>query len=323
MGLNETIVAVVAAVLADLVFGEPPARIHPVRLFGLSVSTLQTLLRRVFPRGRWDYLAGLLLVLILVTAAFGLARLLLAEAFQLSYPLGFAVAVGLIYVSISQRELARVANVISDSLRVGDSTAARAQLTSLVGRDTESLRDAEVLRGGLESVAENTNDGVVAPLFFALILGPPGAVLFRAVNTLDSMVGYRTDAYHRFGWVAAKLDDLLGLVPARLTGLGFVLAALSRRTATRALSMMLREARSHPSPNAGFPEAAMAGALEVRLGGVNYYQGQAKEYPYLGNCVREFEPAMLEDAVRLMYLNTAIFLGFVFVLYLVTLLWFS
>lgn len=303
------LLAILAAVLLDLLVAEVPDSVHPVRLLGSYISLVEKLTRRLFGRGSLEYAGGLALLLMVAGAAYGVAWIQLSLATTLSPTLGFAVAVGLIYFSISQCQLGQVAASVGQSLRKGDLNGARRRLAALVGRDTDELTDQEVLRGGLESVAENTNDGFVAPLLYAFVLGPAGAVLFRAINTADSMVGYKNEAYHRFGWASARVDDLLGFIPARLTGLCFVLAAATKKTAWRALSIMLRQARRHPSPNAGFPEAAMAGALGVRLGGINYYGGQPSLSPHLGPDIHRLEPALLEDGVRLTRLGAAIFVA--------------
>jgi adenosylcobinamide-phosphate synthase len=172
----------------------------------------------------------------------------------------------------------------------------------IVGRDTGELGESEIWRGAVETVAENTSDGVVAPLFFLMLGGPLLALAYKAVNTLDSMVGYKNERYLRFGWAAARLDDLLNLVPARLTGILMVLAApfagLSSRGAWR---IMRRDGRNHSSPNSGIPEAAAAGALGVRLGGANRYFGRTVEKPNIGDPDCPLDERSWRGAVRLMY----------------------
>jgi adenosylcobinamide-phosphate synthase len=184
----------------------------------------------------------------------------------------------------------------------------------MVGRDTAQLDEAQVVRATVESVAENTTDGVTAPLFYACLFGPIGAMVYKAANTLDSTFGYRTERYRLFGWASARLDDVAGFVPARLTAALMVVAAglagLSARSAARVLA---RDGSRHPSPNAGLAEAAMAGALGVQLGGPCFYSGHPSPKPTLGEARVALSPPQVAQAVRLMWLTYAlaavVFLG--------------
>ena len=172
-------------------------------------------------------------------------------------------------------------------LAAGNLVEARRRVGAIVGRDTDRLDEAGVVRAAVESVAESTVDGVTAPLFFAAVAGPVGAMVYRAVNTLDSMFGHQDDAYRRFGWAAARIDDLANYLPARLTAPLLCLAALLLRLAVRAgaARSLLRDGRNHASPNSGLAEAAMAGALGVQLGGLTYYDGQPLEKPTIGDAI--------------------------------------
>ena len=179
---------------------------------------------------------------------------------------------------------------------------ARRALSMIVGRDTQSLDESEVVRATVETVAEGSVDGVVAPLVFALVGGAPAAMAYKAINTLDSMVGHRDDRYRRFGWASARLDDVANLVPARLARLLYPLASLACGCdATRSWRVAWRDGRKSPSPNAGIPEAAMAGALGVRLGGTNFYDGVATVRPYLGEPLAALAASHIPAAIRLMY----------------------
>jgi adenosylcobinamide-phosphate synthase len=177
-----------------------------------------------------------------------------------------------------------------------------------VGRDTSELDEQDISRAVIETVAENASDGVVAPLFYLALGGPALALAYKAVNTLDSMVGYKNDRYRHFGWAAARLDDLANFIPARITAVLVCLAAdINRRfmsddaPSPRPWHIMLRDGRNHPSPNSGYPEAAMAGALGVRLGGPGTYGGQMSVKPYIGDALHSIGQKSVEKSVRLMY----------------------
>lgn len=195
--------------------------------------------------------------------------------------------------------LARQASGLARALEAGDLDGARRRLPALCGRDPDRLDETELARAAVESVAENTCDAVVAPLLWGALCGVPGLLGYRAVNTLDAMIGHRSQRYERFGWAAARADDLANLLPSRLTGiLAAVLAPAAGGSSGRALATMIRDGRSHPSPNGGQCEAAFAGALGVRLGGTNVYYGVAEDRPELGDG-RVPDPGDIRRAIRL------------------------
>jgi adenosylcobinamide-phosphate synthase len=278
-------------VLADAVFADPRHR-HPVAGFGACAAAAERVLWRDSRSAGAAYTA--LCVGAPVAAAVAARRLL-------GSPLGeTALVAGVTWAVLGGTSLGREADLMARHLTAGDLERARVGLTHLCARDPSGLGEKELTRATVESVAENTGDAVVAPLFWGAVAGLPGLVGYRAVNTLDAMVGYRSERYVRFGWASARLDDLANLVPARLTGLLTVGAAAAiggspARTA-RALADGHRE---HPSPNAGWCEAAAAGALDVRLGGTNTYGVQAETRPTLNAAGREPEVADIRRAVRL------------------------
>ena len=189
---------------------------------------------------------------------------------------------------VAARSLQTHVAAVGVPLEAGDVEGARKAVANIVGRNPETMDEPAMARAALESLAENASDGVIAPLFWGAIFGLPGIAVYKALNTLDSMIGYRNDRYHDFGWAAARLDDLANLIPARLTGLLIAGAATGvRRTAYRT---MLRDARSHRSPNAGWPEAAMAGALGIRLSGPRVYDGVASDDPWLNPVAADPRP---------------------------------
>jgi adenosylcobinamide-phosphate synthase len=227
---------------------------------------------------------------------------------------GAAVVTYLLYSGLATRSLHAESRGVEEALTRGDLAAARARLALIVGRETAHLSPEDIRRAVLETVAENLADGVVAPMFYALLLGLPGMLLYKAANTLDSMVGYKNDRYLRFGKVAARMDDVLNLLPARLTALLLVVAApwvgLNRREAWRILR---RDAHQASSPNAGWPEAALAGALGVRLGGPSTYFGVLVNKPFIGDPpVKPLDAGHYRRALRLLYATSLMMAGLTF-----------
>jgi len=297
-GLLPPSLVVLAAFAVDMLVGDPRWLPHPVVLMGRAIRRLEELLRRT---GLPLRLAGALLALFLVGGAW-LATWAVIQACVWLHPVAGALAhVWLFSTTLAPRSLAEHAMAVYRPLVAGDLLQARERVGWIVGRDTQDLSETEVVRAAVETVAESTCDGVLAPLFWGLVGGAPLAMAYKAANTLDSMVGHLDERYREFGWASARLDDLLNLVPARLSALLLAAAALSGR----ALATAWRDARRHPSPNSGWSEAAVAGALGVRLGGLNYYDGEPEMRAYMGDALRPLEPADIPRAVRLMYLAAA------------------
>src|ERR671911_1005984 len=281
-----------AALLLDGVLGEPPETIHPTVLMGLVISAFEKrALRLESPRSR--RLAGMVLAVSTPSLVFVSTRKILG--FVPCKP-RWMIGTALISTTLSMSGLAEAAQKVEIGLRGGRLERARSLVGHLVGRDTEDLSESEVCRAAVESVAENTSDGVVAPMFYGALFGAPGALAYKAVNTLDSMVGYRQPPYGDLGWASARLDDLANLAPSRLTML--CAAAVSGRP-LGTLLIALRYGPRTASPNAGMAEAAFAGALGVRLGGANTYSGVLREGPRLGDG-RLPVPEDIRRAVRLM-----------------------
>ncbi|MGB5838399.1 MAG: adenosylcobinamide-phosphate synthase CbiB [Albidovulum sp.] len=210
--------------------------------------------------------------------------------------LGVLLAGVLAWPLIATRSLHDHVRAVSAPLGAGDLDGARSAVAMIVGRDPSRLDEAGVARATLESLAENTSDGIVAPLFWGVIFGLPGIAAYKAINTLDSMIGHRTPRYEAFGWASARIDDVVNLIPARLTGLIFALASKRRRTAWE---VMLRDARHHRSPNAGWPEAAMAGALNVRLSGPRAYGDRVADEPWVNAGAADPDAFDIDRGLRL------------------------
>ena len=293
----------------DLLVGDPRWLPHPVRLIGWFAARIEPLCRRLLP---FPYLAGAAAVLLVVGVTGGLAFAAVYGA-GLAHPLaGDIVSVLLIYTAIAARDLAGHSYRVYRALRAGDLPEARRRVGMIVGRDTAELDEPGVTRAAVESVAESTLDGVTAPLFFAAVGGPVGALAYKAANTLDSMFGHKDERYLKFGWAAARLDDLANLIPARLTAPLIALAAVPLGLRPfGALRVTWRDGQKHASPNSGIPEAAFAGAMGVQLGGVNVYDGVPHQGPLIGDPLRPLEKRHIPRANALMLLTAALAL-FVF-----------
>ena len=277
---GRTALAAAVGVLADRVLGEPPAPVHPVAVFGQAMATLE---RRVWRNSR--------------SAGAGYAATGIGLGWAAGVALGSTIPAGTMatWLVVAGRALGEEARAIGARLADDDLDGARLRLPALVGRDPEVLDAKGVARAVVESVAENTVDAVVAPACWAALGGPAGAGVYRAVNTLDAMVGHRTERYYRFGWAAARLDDAANWIPARLTGL---LVAAVRPPRAREILDAVVHPPAHPSPNAGVAEAAFAAALGLRLGGDTVYAGRIDPRPTFG-AGRPPEAADIVAAVRL------------------------
>ncbi|NJD90021.1 MAG: cobalamin biosynthesis protein CobD, partial [Geobacter sp.] len=210
---------------------------------------------------------------------------------------------------LAARSLHHESGLVATALENGDLAEARRLLSYIVGRDTDNLQEPEIWRATVETVAENSSDGVMAPLLFLMLGGPVAGLIYKAVNTLDSMVGYKNEKYLLFGRASARCDDLVNYVPARLTGILLTVAALfTGFSMTNAWRVMRRDGRNHSSPNSGIPEAAAAGALGVQLGGTNHYFGNPVEKPTIGDPLQPLDRAAWQGSVRLMYAAEALLL---------------
>ncbi len=274
---------VLCAYALDLAIGDPQRLPHPVRTIGATIVTGERIVRSVFaatPRG--ERVGGAVLTAAIVGGTAALAVLTLRSARAIGHRAEAAAAVVTAASAIATRDLLCEALAVLAALRADDLASARTRVARIVGRDTEALDASGVARATIETLAESTCDGVVAPLFFLAVGGAPAALAFKAVSTLDSMIGHRDAVYRHFGTAAARLDDVANLLPARFTALTLACAApLVGASLCGAMRAVWHDARTHVSPNAGFPEAAIAGALGVRLGGPLSYDGVLVDAPLL------------------------------------------
>jgi adenosylcobinamide-phosphate synthase len=301
----------VLAFFLDAAIGDPRRLPHPVRMIGGAINRSEGFLRRRFSGPPEEKKAGILLVLMIVVPTFLIAlvceKAISEISSRVSMLLGTVLMVYLVATTIALRELVRSARLVIDAIRDGGIVSARQRLSMIVGRDTENLSDREVLKAVTETLAENLSDGVVAPLFYLALGGLPLAMTYKAVNTLDSMVGYKNEKCLHFGWASARLDDIANYIPARVTGILIVIAVflvtLFRQghnapfLAIRSFRTMRSDGRNHTSPNSGIPEAAMAGGLGIRMGGPATYGGLMVAKPYIGQAETEDYLTASEDAI--------------------------
>ncbi|HEY3308745.1 MAG TPA: adenosylcobinamide-phosphate synthase CbiB [Desulfuromonadaceae bacterium] len=290
------------ALLLDLALGDPRWLPHPVVLIGRLISLLEKGLRKAVQHERT---AGILLLIFTVSIAMTVTWLLLRCTSYLHPLAGILSAIFICSTCLAARSLHTESALVVTALRAGDIDTARKNLAYIVGRDTTGLEENEIWRALIETVAENTADGVVSPLFWLTIGGPVAGIGFKAISTLDSMVGYKNPRYLHFGWASARIDDLANYLPARLTALLMIICSpLAGLSLSGAARITLRDRLNHPSPNSGHPEAAAAGSLGVRLGGAACYGGQTSWKEYIGDPAQPIDELAYRGMLRLMYITT-------------------
>lgn len=274
------LLALTIAVLIDRIVGDPPNWPHPVKWMGSLIYRLDKSLNRGCAKKRKG-IAMLATVLLMVGGVSFFIIRLLYEIHPIAGILGESI---LIASAIAQKSLKEAGLSVYEPLKRGDLMESRHKLSYIVGRDTDKLDEPEIVRATVETVAENTSDGITAPLFWALIGGAPLALMYRAINTCDSMVGYRNEKYIHFGWASARLDDLVNWIPSRITSFCMVTGNQSVQGNWRTVwDIVLRDAKKHPSPNSGWGEAAVASLLGIQLGGINYYKGVISNRATMGD----------------------------------------
>lgn len=325
------------AVVLDWIFGEPGGIPHPVCIMGSLVSRMENWIRRKIPGqetiGGICLMAAVLLVSVLVPGII-LWGMLMGRGILAGSALGESVLGNGVWWShvlkgciwcletfwcfqlLAAKSLYQESGKVRRELEAGNREGARTQVAGIVGRDTERLDEAGIIRAAVETVAENTSDGVIAPLLFMAVFGVPGGFFYKAVNTMDSMVGYKNERYRRFGWAAARLDDICNFLPARLSGCLMAAAAgllgCWDRTfdGRMAWKILMRDRKKHESPNSAHGEAACAGALHLRLGGENWYFGELHQKPWIGDGGRTIEAEDIRRAGQLMLAAEVLMLGF-------------
>ncbi len=300
------LIQIMIAYVLDIIIGDPQWSYHPVRLIGKFIENVEKGLRKLpIP----ERLAGIILTIIILSGIFLTTYALVSVSRQVHFLCELTMGAIIIYFSVSVKSLAVEAKKVMTSLGKNDLINARRFLAQIVGRDTAHLNQEQIIRACVETVAEGSVDGVLSPLFYSFIGGPIGAIAYKAVNTLDSMVGYKNDKYIRFGWASARLDDVANYIPARISGVLIPVASFFCGCGFKnSLKIALRDGCKHESPNSGIPEAAIAGALGVQLGGPSTYQGGIVEKPFIGDNQNQLTMESVDMAIKITYVTSVLFL---------------
>ena len=307
--MTERICIISAAFVLDMIFGDPYWLYHPVRLIGAAVGRTEQILWNILhicPEREVDRrkkkIAGLILVIIVLCLSTGVPLLLLLALQQIHPWLRIVAETFMCYQLLAMKSLKTESMKVYAALKAGDVEKARHAVSMIVGRDTEALTEEGIVKAAVETVAENTSDGVIAPMLFMMLFGVAGGFFYKAANTMDSMVGYKNDRYLYFGRCAARLDDLLNLIPARVSAAGMIAASFFLRLDWKnAVKIYRRDRYSHASPNSAHTEAVCAGALSVQLAGDAYYFGKLCRKPFIGDALRCIEIEDIKLANRLLY----------------------
>ena len=286
--------------LLDLIIGDPQNPIHPIRIIGSLCKATEKFFRKVLKKSL--KIAGLLTWITVVLIVFLFNYFLLKGAYAINNVLGVILSSIMIYFCISTKALKVEGLKVVKYVIQDDIQGARKQLSYIVGRDTKNLDKESILKAVVETVAENMSDGVIAPLFYVGIGGAPLAFLYKAVNTMDSMFGYKNDKYIEFGYFPAKLDDVFNYIPARLSGYFIFIASFALGLDYKnSFKIYKRDKNNHSSPNSAHPEAAVAGALNVQLGGANYYFGKLVEKPTIGDDIEKIDIHKVNKTNNILY----------------------
>lgn len=303
-----TLTAIIAGFILDLIFGDPHWLPHPICLIGNMIGFLERNLRKLLAPNPTALLAGgALMVIIVLVVSFAVPYYILQLAETVSPWLRFGLETIMFYQIFATKCLRDESMKVFTALDNNDLADARVKLSWIVGRDTKNLSAEEVTKGAVETVAENTADGIIAPMLYMFLGGAPLAFLYKGINTMDSMVGYKNDKYLYFGRCAAKLDDLANLIPARIAGLVMIIAAfLVGLNGPGAWKIFWRDRYHHLSPNSAMTESATAGALNIQLGGDHYYFGKLVHKETIGDDIRPVCPQDIMQANRLLYMTAVV-----------------
>ncbi len=295
--------------IADFVFGDPQWYPHPVRLMGRLISFLERTLNGSEHKTIQRFYGAV--TVLGVIAISGICAYVIIELATKIHPVVGKIAwIFLAYTTLATKDLVVHTRAVRQMLAINDIEGARKKLSLMVGRDTGKLSQDEVISATVETVAESTTDGIIAPLLYLFLGGPVLAVMFKTVSTLDSMIGHKDERYLYFGWCAAKIDDIANFIPARIAGLLIPIAALfSGKDSVKSLRIMFRDGKKQDSPNSAISEAAMSGALGVRLGGTCSYSGRIVEHPYLGEQRRPISISLIKEAITISVVTSLLMLA--------------
>ncbi len=291
--------------LLDLLFGDPNFKFHPVRLIGNLINAVESVLRRLF--GKREKAAGFVLVIIVCAVTTGITAFIICFAYRVNTYFGFVIESIICWLFLAAKSLKKESMSVYEQLEKGDVEGARAAVSMIVGRDTAVLDEKGIIKAAVETVAENLSDGVIAPLLYMLIGGGTLGAFYKAVNTMDSMVGYKNDRYINFGFAAAKLDDIMNFIPSRISAVIMIIAAfILKMNYKNAVKIFLRDRLNHSSPNSAQTEAACAGALGIKLAGDAYYFGKLYKKPFIGDEIRQISKENIAEANLLMYTSAVL-----------------
>jgi len=309
-----TFIAVAIGFLIDLLIGDPRWLYHPVRIIGNVISGLEKWLRKIFPpTSNGERAAGVVLVIIIVSLSTLIPGVMIFYAYQVAFAVGFGLEILMCYQLLAVKSLKLESMKVYQALKTGDITKSRYAVSMIVGRDTKELSEEGITKATVETIAESTSDGVIAPLFYMMIGGAVLGFFYKSINTMDSMVGYKSDKYQYFGTAAAKLDDVVNYLPSRLAGVIMMLTAylLKGFDGDNGKRIFLRDRHNHASPNSAQTESVMAGALQIQLAGDACYFGKVYHKPTIGDKIRAVQIEDIKRANQLLY-GTAVLAVLIF-----------
>ena len=303
-----SLVALVMGYILDLIFGDPYWMPHPVRFIGNLISILEKVIRRFMPKTkRGEYIGGIILTVMVVSISMVIPLVIILMAKSINTYLALTVETFMCYQILATKSLKVESMKVYDELAKNDLPSARKAVSMIVGRDTKDLTFSGVAKAAVETVAENTSDGIIAPMIFIAIGGAPMGFFYKAINTMDSMVGYKNEKYINFGRIAAKLDDVVNYLPARISAYEMILSSFFLRYDYKnAFKIYKRDRYNHASPNSAQTESVCAGALDIQLAGNAYYFGKLYEKPTIGDDIREINYDDIKKANRLLYCTSFI-----------------
>ncbi len=306
--LELNVIYLVVAVIIDYILGDPKWLPHPIIYIGKLISKLEKSFRSKCKSNMDLKISGGLIVIIIAIITY-IVPYAVIYICKFNIYIFHAVNVLIIWTTLASKSLYEAGIEVFNPLINGNIDEARIKLSYIVGRDTKNLNEHEIIRATVETVSENTSDGVIAPMIFALVGGAPLAMLYKGINTMDSMLGYMNEKYRYIGFFPAKVDDVFNFLPARITGvLMCFVAPVVGGNIFQALKIMIRDRKNHKSPNCAYPEGAIAGALKVQLGGTNSYFGELMAKPTIGDNIKALKPTDIFETGKLMYLSELLFM---------------
>jgi adenosylcobinamide-phosphate synthase len=305
-------ISILIASIIDFIIGDPYSFPHPVKLMGRVISIEDRFAHKITDNKKALKFLGFIIVLLNISLAFFIPYFLLKAIKDIKI-LYLVINIYLIYTCIAARCLDFEATKVSEALDISLEEG-RKRVSYIVGRDTTKLNADEIIKATVETVAENTSDGVIAPLIYIIFLGAPGGLAYKMINTMDSMLGYMNERYIDLGYFPAKVDDLFNYIPARITGILMCISSLFRFRTKNGFKIMIRDRKNHKSPNAGYPESAVAGLLGIQLGGNNIYHGKLVEKPHIGDRLKNITKKDIKNTIEIMYRSEILLLLLIYLL---------